>query len=67
VTKAGRGHIPTAAAYAHALEVLVRRPALRPVDLANQLTAWQEGVSVRCVRMVMRAVSAPRSADRLFA
>ena len=67
VAKASRGRVPAAAAYAHALDILVRRPALRPVDLANQLAAWQESVSVRCVRTVMRAARTPRSADRLFA
>lgn len=52
---------------ARVLEGVVRRPALRPVDLANQLTAWETAVPVRGVRAVMRATRAARSDDRQFA
>ena len=67
VTRACRGRVPTATAYSTALETLLRRPGLRMVDLANQLTAWQEAVSVRCVRAIVHAALVPRSADRMFA
>jgi hypothetical protein len=56
-----------AAAYAKALDTLLARRALRPADLATQLAAWQEGVSVRCVRAVVRIGAARPPEAQVFA
>ena len=56
-----------AAAYAKALDALLARRALRPADLATQLAAWQEGVSVRCVRAVVRRGATSPAEAAVFA
>jgi len=56
-----------AAAYTKALDELLARPGLRPSDLATQLAAWQEGVSVRCVRLIVRIGASREAEEQAFA
>ena len=48
--QASRDRLPAARAYHDALTTLIRREKCRPVDVANQLTAWELALPVRRVR-----------------